>query len=172
MLNRNRISATTDDGFSLAEVVVSTAIVIAVLTGFLLFISGIAGTQRSATLAKIADRALAQEIEKTYAIGWDNLMPSSGGATCTLGTGRVSSQALIPSSTLVENGQTITVTRTVAWDTSGVAVACTAADRDRADLKRVSVTVTWTDSGTARSRTVEVLRSRWIEGSSNPVLTQ
>lgn len=158
-------------GFSLAEVVVSTGIILAVLTAFLLFISGIAGTQRSAALARTADRVLASEVEKTYAVGWDHLMATSGASTCSLPGGRVSTQAIRPSDTVVKDSLTVTVTRSVTWESAGTTVACTTADKDRAELKRVTVTVSWLDAGTPQVRSVSVLRSRWVEGSANPLIS-
>lgn len=155
-----------ESGFTLIEVIVSTGIILTLVTAFTVFMTETAETQRTANFNKIADRFLAQEVERTYGITWDNLMMSPAGSysNCLLPDNRVSTQALnYGPENFSTNGTTVSVTKQVKWLNSDTLVSCTLADKDRPELKKVIVTATWLDKGQTKTKTVVVLRSRWAE---------
>lgn len=155
-----------DNGFTLIEVIVSTAIILTLVAAFTIFMTETAETQRTANFQKIADRFLAQEVERTYGITWDNLMMSPAGtySDCQLGNKRVSTQALnYGPENFTTNGRTVSITKQVKWLNAGTLVSCTANEKDRSEVKKVIVTATWLDKGVQKSKSVTVLRSRWAE---------
>lgn len=165
--------ALAEDGFTLPEMVVATAIIVSVVAGFAVFMTGVIGTQRSSLLEKNADRTLAQQIELVNGVTWDNLMRAPAGAysDCLLDSSRVSTQAVRPGPEKYKTDEEdVSITRTVKWLITNVDVTCGGANADRAEPKIVTITATWNDGDTQRNKTASVTRSRWAEVTPN--LTQ
>lgn len=155
-----------DKGFTLIEVIVATSIILTLVAAFTIFMTETAETQRTANFSKVADRFLAQEVERTYGITWDNLMMAPAGtySNCILPNKRVSTQSVNygPENYTV-NGTTVSVTRQVYWLSTGSLVSCTVNSKDLPEIKEVVLTATWLDKGVQKSKSVTVLRSRWAE---------
>ena len=161
-----REQAHDNKGFTLVEMLVSVALVTVVISGFVTFLISTSQTQRSLNLEKAGMRALAAQVDAANAIRWDNLMltPSGTPSTCTLDANRVSTQALRPGAEIINyDSITVSVTRNVTWADNGVQVTCVNGASDRPALKRVNITVKWTDGTSTVSRSASILRSRWTE---------
>lgn len=164
-----------DAGFTLIELVVSATIIAAVLTTFTVFMLSVANTQRTASMTRTAERILASQVEATSAIKWDDLMltPTSNYVLCDLPNDalvkqdRVSTQAVAAGPELVTtpDGLKVSITRNVQWVTDGTQVICsnTSNAKDRGEMKKVTVTVTWADGTETRTRSATIFRSRWAE---------
>lgn len=160
-----------ESGFTLVEMIIASGIIVASVTAFILFMTGVAGTQRSASLDRDADRALSQQVELLNGLSWDNLMnaPTGSYSDCTLDNTRSSTQAVRPGpETVTVDGMAVSIARTVTWTATGDPVTCSSTNKDRADTKTVTVTATWNDGSTQRTRSVSTVRSRWAETAPDP----
>lgn len=163
-----------EQGFTLIEMIVATAIIVAVVAGFTVFLAEVASTQRTLVLNKAADRVLASQVEVTEGISWDNLMvaPSSGAGICQLNDNRISTESIQAGpQTYINDTVKVSITRTVTWGntgsgTPGPVVQCAAGVSDRADIKQVKITATWYNGPTLETRSQIVLRSRWAEAGT------
>lgn len=172
LLTRWRHAAQKDQsGFTLVEMIIASSIIVAAVTAFILFMAGVANTQRSAALDRDADRALSQQVEILNGIAWDNLMGAPAGAytDCMLDNNRSSTQAVRPGPETVKvDGLNVSISRTVTWTATGDPVTCTSTNKDRADTKTVTVTATWNDGAKQRTRSVSTVRSEWAETAADP----
>lgn len=164
-----RRRAADDRGFTITEMIIATGIIASVAAVFAAFAVSLAATQRSSNLDKIATRVLADQVELVNGMPWDDLMltPTNGYTDCDLPENRVSKQTVrIGPETVTSDGVEVSITRDVRWYITGTQVKCAGADRDREELKVVSLTATWVDSGETQTSTVQILRSR--AGEADP----
>lgn len=160
-----------DSGFTLIETVVASAIILVCLVGFSGLMMSLSASQRLSQNTDAAQQVLTQEMEHLATVPFDDLMKTPSPYTdCTLTTSRRSAQAVRPADTVNNSGLTVQIARTVTWVTSGDPVECTSSAKDRDDMKRVAVTVTWADSPASGSPThsmsAAVLRSRFLDAPS------
>jgi len=107
-----------EKGFTLAELVVASAIILIAALAFIVLMTNLLGNQRAASLARTADRVLSSQMETIAGTPWDNLMLKPEGVyqDCVLESDRVSTQSIVagPESILSE-GVEFAVTRNVVW---------------------------------------------------------
>lgn len=145
-------------GFTLVEIIVATSIIIVIILAFTVFMINIAKKQQTIKSEMEATRILQTELEKTNGIPWKDLMitPASGASTeCNLGGSRgYSSQSLNgnPETFLSPEGLTVEITRNVTW-LDGTQVTC-AGNKDKDELKKVSVTAEWYNGKTTKTADV------------------
>lgn len=108
-----------DGGFTLAEVVIASGIIAAVIAAFTIFLLNVTTIQQSTSLDRIATRVMSGEIEKYGGANWDDLMspPSSGSGTgCVITPSRKSLEVVQTGPvTLTVDGLPVSVTRSVIW---------------------------------------------------------
>lgn len=153
------------EGFTFAEVVVSVGIIAVVMLMFGLMLLSSANLQKEIVTTQNIDRLLAFETEQINSIRWDNLMDKPNPySICDLDGTRFSTQSVDPGPTLVElDGTEASITRETTWYSSGVPVECQSATKNLFDAKIVTITATWFLDGEAKTKSVEVVRSRWAE---------
>jgi prepilin-type N-terminal cleavage/methylation domain-containing protein len=160
-----------DRGFTMPELIVATGIILTVMAGFMVFITGVFSTQRSAELEKTASRVLAQQVAVVEGLAWDNLMMGTEGSNsdCPLDQGRVSTQAISTSTNTYQVGhEVVSISREARWFHDHQLITCAAGVKDQADMKVITLTAHWDDHGTTRTRQATVLRSRWAETTPDP----
>ena len=155
-----------EGGFTLPEMIVATGIILTVVSGFAVFMTGAAQTQRAAVLSRVADRVLAQQIELTNGLAWDNLMMAQTTGIyqdCPLNGDRLSTQSVAAGPERVKSGDVeVAVERIVTWEINGATVRCDA-NKDLEGLKVVKITVTWNNGTKQLTRSATILRSSYAE---------
>jgi prepilin-type N-terminal cleavage/methylation domain-containing protein len=165
MLTRAR-ARFTDDGFSLAEVLVAITMI-----GMLAAVLASLLVQSSAAQSKLMTRQVAGnlmqvEVSAVESAPWRDVMlrpaGATGGSVCAL-DGRLlgtSAQAVRSTDRIVSDGVVFDVTRDVRWYGDGTSVTCANTPNDREDLKKVTITVEWwSDSVAKSSRSIVLLLS-------------
>jgi prepilin-type N-terminal cleavage/methylation domain-containing protein len=163
LISKFRQKTNDDRGFTITEMIIATAIIASIAAAFAAFAVSLASTQRSSNLDKIASRALADQVELVDAMMWDDIMltPANGYSDCDLPENRVSKQTVRTGpETVNSDGIDISITRDVRWYITGSQVKCAGADKDRAELKVITLTAAWNDNGKTQTSTVSILRSR------------
>lgn len=108
-----------NSGFTLAEVVIASGIIAAVIATFTIFLLNVTVIQQATTLDRIATRTMAGELEKYSSAKWDDLMsppPSGSGVGCVITSTRKSLQLVQTGPvTITSDGLRVSVTRSVTW---------------------------------------------------------
>jgi prepilin-type N-terminal cleavage/methylation domain-containing protein len=151
MLTRKLINILKkEQGFSLAEVLVSVTM-IGILVGVMAsLMAQSAQLQNRLTALRVANNVMQSEVTAFESAPWDDLMMQPTGVTgqvplCELqGRNlRTSSQIVRPTDTFDIDQTRITIERSIKWYTDGTDVTCSNAPNDRADLKVVTIKLTW-----------------------------
>lgn len=156
-----------EEGFTLVEVVLSMGIIAITLTLFALMLTNSANLQSDLNEQRIAERILYGESEEIASMRWDNIMPSPAAgsfATCQLDGDTYSTQAVNagPETITVDNLE-VSITRTIEWYISGASVECTAANKFRAEPKKITINATWDGRTGTKTKSLVIIRSRWAE---------
>jgi competence protein ComGC len=154
-----------ESGFTFAEVVVSVGVISLIMLMFGLMLLSSANLQKQIITTQNIDRLLAFETEQINSIKWDNLMNKPEVyAICNLDGIRISTQSVEPGPNLVSlDGTEASITRNVSWYSSGLPVECTDTNKNLFDAKIVTLTAAWLEDGEEKTKTVDVVRSRWAE---------
>lgn len=165
MLNDIKDKRKNEQGFTFAEVVIATGIISVVLLMFGLMLISSANLQKSIFATQNVDRILAQESEQLNAMRWDNIMLTPiPYAICNIDGTRFSNQSVNPGPTLVtRDGTSVSLTRNVVWKDSQIPVECSETSKNKIEPKVITITATWNDNGEEKTKTLEMVRSKWAE---------
>lgn len=166
MLNNKKISRLRrDEGFTFVEVVVATGIMTLVILMFSTVLITSANLQKQIFITQSVDRALAYESEQINSIRWDNLMlKPEFFAICNIDGKRISTQSIEPGPTLVSyDNIELSITREIVWANSNATVDCTPLNKNRVEPKKISITASWLDDGETKTKTLDIVRSKWAE---------
>lgn len=149
-----------DDGLGLPEVIIGLVVSVIAMAGFAALLGAITANQRTIDTVLTADAILQDELAtgKTYTF-IDVMQAPANTPTpppCPINGNnlRVSTQAIQPSSSIVRNNTTYTITRQVTWWSTGGTVTCASTPNTYDDIKIVTYTITWNDfNGTPLTRT-------------------
>lgn len=179
MLERRHSS---EAGFTMVEMVIASGIVLTVISVFTIFMASVSGVQRSMDLDSIASRVLNDQVEAVNGMGWDNMMmaETEGSNTpCDLGSGRLSTRNVMPGpDKYTVDNVSVAITREIIWAESvdaqnqPVPVECTAGNMDRAEPKKVIITAQWKDGSYTKSKSVTLLKSKWIDFTDQASINQ
>jgi len=150
LINRIRNAYKLEEGFSLAEVLVAVTM-IGILVGVMAsLMAQSAQLQNRLTALRVANNVMQSEVTEFESSPWDDLMMQPTGVTgqiplCELqGRNlRTSSQTIRPTDTFEVDETRINIERSVKWYTDGSEVTCSNTPNDRADLKVVTIKLTW-----------------------------
>jgi prepilin-type N-terminal cleavage/methylation domain-containing protein len=158
-------------GFTFAEVIIATGIIGVVLLMFGLMLISSANLQKSIFATQNVDRVLAQESEQTNSMRWDNIMMTPEiYSVCDIDGVRFSNQSINPGPTLfVRDGTEISITRNVIWKNSGTPVECTLTNKNKIEPKIITITAKWLENGEEKTKTLEIVRSKWAEAPSETI---
>lgn len=153
-----------ESGFTLPEVLVTSAIIAAGLIAFTVFVGSLMDAKTAIRRDLVASRVLADQMEALNGAPWVDLLVGSQECTYMVGDKEVKSAAAVRlgPETVEADGNTIQVNRDVNWgSTAGDRVTC--ANAARSGLKAVTVTVTYVDGEKTTSTSLSELRSQFLE---------
>jgi prepilin-type N-terminal cleavage/methylation domain-containing protein len=158
-------------GFTFAEVIVATGIIGVVLLMFGLMLISSANLQKSIFSTQNVDRVLAQESEQINSMRWDNIMLTPATyAVCDIDGERFSNQSVNPGPTIfVRDGTEVSITRNVTWKNSETPVECTLTNKNKIEPKIITIVATWLENGEEKTKTLEIVRSKWAEAPSETI---
>jgi len=165
--HRSPKGKSNEQGFTLAEVVLSMGIIAITLTLFALMLTNTANLQSELDEQRIAERIIYGEAEEIAAMRWDNIMPNpvpNTYATCQLDGDIYSTQAVNPGpETITVDNLELSITRSIVWYLSGNNVECTDENKLRAEPKEIIITATWNGQTGPETKTLTIVRSKWAE---------
>jgi hypothetical protein len=163
LIDKNKFQK--EEGFTFVEVVVATGIMTIVILMFGTMLITSANLQKQVFITQSVDRALAYESEQINSIRWDNLMTKPEVfSICDIDGKRISTQSIDSGPTLITYDNTeISITREVVWAESNTIVDCTPANKNRIEPKKISITASWLDGESTKTKSLDIIRSKWAE---------
>lgn len=158
-------------GFTFAEVIVATGIIGVVLLMFGLMLISSANLQKSIFATQNVDRLLAQESEQINSMRWDNIMLTPATySICDIDGKRFSNQSVSAGPTIFNrDGTEVSITRNVIWKNSETPVECTLTNKNKIEPKIITIVATWLENGEEKTKTLEIIRSKWAEAPSETI---
>lgn len=156
-----------DKGFTLTEMIVALGL-LAVLMSSLASVLSFAtkASMQNQSMRKAAS-IMQNEVDAISVANWDDIMlapaDTDSPSLCPLGSSglRASAQIVKPISVLDFEDQQYLIERDVRWLMSNAQIKCNVSPNDRADLKIVTLTVSWNMGGETYKRTATVVASRY-----------